>query len=316
MSICQQRWGRKEPFGKGLWQYSPEVAEARAEGQAIVALESTIIAHGMPYPDNLLLAQELEQLIRAEGAVPATIAVAEGKVKIGLSAAELETLAQAQGVRKLSRADLAHCLHTGGWGATTVAATMLCAHCAGIKVFATGGIGGVHFGAADSFDISADLSELARTPVNVVAAGIKAIVDIAKTLELLETLGVPVLVYQSDSFPAFWSRDSGLPAPMRVDSVAAIAQMQQTRAELGLSGGQLIANPIAAADEIPMARLRPLIDQAWQQAQQDGISGKAVTPYLLQRIVTASARASLQANKALVRSNARLAAAIALALQP
>ena len=290
---------------------SSEVTAARAAGKPIVALESTIVAHGMPYPHNLELARTLEELLRAQGVTPATIAVASGVVKVGLSADELKELAQARGVRKLSRADLAHCLHTGEWGATTVAATMLCAQLAGISVFATGGIGGVHFDVAESFDISADLAELARTPVLVVAAGAKAILDIAKSLEVLESLGVPVLVYRSSRFPAFWSRDSGSPAPLRVESAAEIAKMHRIRQDLGLRSGQLIANPIPLEAEITSERLQPWIQAAWQAARKEGISGKQVTPYLLKSLVQASDGASLQANIALVRNNVALAGEIA-----
>ena len=289
---------------------SPEVAAARAQQRPIVALESTIITHGMPYPNNLRLARELEDWARSAGITPATIAIGEGSIKVGLADKELEYLARAQETRKLSRADLAHCLQSGAWGSTTVAATMLCAHLAGIEVFATGGIGGVHLGAEHSFDISADLTELARTPVTVIAAGAKAILDIPKTLEMLETLGVPVMVYGSDDFPAFWSRQSGCTAPMRVDSPVAIAKMHKRQAALGC-GGQLVANPIPTEDEISFATIQPWIEAAQQQARYAGISGKALTPYLLQRIVKASSGASLKANTALVRNNLRLAAEVA-----
>lgn len=219
--------------------FSPEVTEARAKGLPIVALESTIITHGMPYPQNLETARLVEADIREAGAVPATIAIMEGRIHIGLNDDELEALAQAENVAKLSRADLAACLATGGIGATTVAATMICAAMAGIRVFATGGIGGVHKGAEETFDISADLRELAHTPVSVIAAGPKAILDLPKTLEVLETLGVPVFAYGQDAFPAFWSRDSGLTAPLRADSAAQIAKAHLMRERLGLPGGQL-----------------------------------------------------------------------------
>ena len=226
--------------------FSPEVAQARRTGQAIVALESTIITHGMPYPQNVETAHIVETDIRAAGAVPATIAVLDGVLHVGLTEAQLDALGQAQNVAKLSRADMAVCIARGGTGATTVAATMIAAHLAGIAVFATGGIGGVHRGAENSFDISADLTELARTPVTVVAAGAKAILDIPKTLEFLETQGVPVIAYGQDEFPAFWSRRSGLPAPLRLDNAADIARAMQIRESMGLSGGHLIANPIPA----------------------------------------------------------------------
>ena len=294
--------------------YSPEVAQARVEGRPLVALESTIITHGMPWPQNVETARRVEAEVRAHGAVPATIAVMGGRIHIGLSDNELETLGQAKGVMKLSRADLAVCLATGGTGATTVAATMICAHLAGIAVFATGGIGGVHRGAETSFDISADLQELAQTPVSVVAAGAKAILDLPKTLEVLETLGVPVIAVGQDAFPAFWSRDSGLKAPLRLDDPAQIAAAHRMRASLGLPGGQLVANPIPVADEIPAATLAPLIARALSEAEAQGISAKAVTPFLLSRLFDITQGASLTANIALVLNNARLAAKIAAAM--
>ncbi|MDG3039921.1 pseudouridine-5'-phosphate glycosidase [Roseicyclus marinus] len=293
---------------------SPEVAEAKACGAPIVALESTIITHGMPYPQNLETARAVEDEVRRAGATPATIAVLDGVIHAGLDADALQSLAQAKGVAKLSRADLAACLATGGTGATTVAATMICAARAGIAVFATGGIGGVHKGAEDSFDISADLQELAQTPVTVVAAGAKAILDLPKTLEVLETLGVPVIAVGQDAFPAFWSRDSGLPAPLRMDDPAAIARAHRMRAALGLPGGQLVANPIPAADEIPAATLAPLIAKAQAEAEARGIAGKSVTPFLLQHLFELTDGRTLGANIALVLNNARLAARIATAL--
>jgi pseudouridine-5'-phosphate glycosidase len=293
--------------------YSAEVAKARSEGRPIVALESTIITHGMPFPRNVETARMAEATVRAGGAVPATIAIMAGQIHIGLEAAALEELAQVQGVMKLSRADLAVCLAQGGIGATTVAATMICAHLAGITVFATGGIGGVHRGAETDFDISADLHELARTPVTVVAAGAKAILDLPKTLEVLETLGVPVIAYGQDALPAFWSRDSGLRAPLRMDTAGEIAAAAVMRARLGLPGGQLVTNPIPVEAEIARERLAPLINAAVDAARAAGIRGKALTPYLLQAILEATAGASLEANIALVRNNARLAAEIACA---
>ena len=295
-------------------KYSAEVTKARANGLAVVALESTIITHGMPYPQNVETAEIVEADIRATGAVPATIAIMAGQIYIGLEADELQTLAQASNVAKLSRADLAFALATGQTGATTVAATMICAHLAGIQVFATGGIGGVHRGAENSFDISADLEELAQTPVTVVAAGAKAILDLPKTMEVLETRGVPVIAYGQDVLPAFWSRTSALPAPLRADTAQEIAASHAMRARLGLPGGQLIANPIPADAEIPAATLRPHIEQALAEAEAQGIAAKAVTPFLLQRIFELTDGTSLTANIALVRNNARLAAQIATAL--
>ncbi|MDO5529543.1 MAG: pseudouridine-5'-phosphate glycosidase, partial [Paracoccus sp. (in: a-proteobacteria)] len=233
---------------------TPEIRAALDTGRPVVALESTIITHGMPYPRNLDLARQVEAVLRDQGAVPATIAVMGGRIHIGLDDQAMERLARTPqaDVMKLSRADLAVCLATGRTGATTVAATMICAALAGIEVFATGGIGGVHRGAETSFDISADLSELAASPVTVVAAGAKAILDLPKTLEVLETLGVPVIAFGQDDLPAFWSRESGLRAPLRLDDPAQIARAARMRAALGLPGGQLVVNPIPAADEIAL----------------------------------------------------------------
>jgi|TARA_B110000093_G_scaffold53973_1_gene58100 pseudouridine-5'-phosphate glycosidase len=290
---------------------SAEVAKAQAEGTPIVALESTIITHGMPYPQNLEVARQVEADVRAAGAVPATMAVLNGTLRVGLDDAELEALAKAKGVAKLSRADMAACIATGGTGATTVAATMIAARLAGIHVFATGGIGGVHKGAELTFDISADLLELAQTPVTVVAAGAKAILDIPKTLEVLETQGVPVIAYGQDDMPAFWSRESGLPAPLRMDDPAQIAAAHRLRGEMGVPGGQLIGNPIPKGAEISAEILAPIIARAQADADAFGISGKGVTPYLLQRIFELTEGKSLEANIALVRNNAKLAAGIA-----
>ena len=291
--------------------FSPEVAEARRAGAPIVALESTIITHGMPQPHNLDTARRAEATVREAGAVPATIAVLNGQVHIGLSDAELQHLAQASGVAKLSRADLAACVAAGGTGATTVAATMIAAHLAGIQVFATGGIGGVHRGAADTFDISADLRELSLTPVTVVCAGAKAILDLPKTLEVLETLGVPVIAVGQDELPAFWSRESGLKAPLRQDTPTAIARAHLMRDAIGLAGGQLVANPIPKADEIALEEMHIAVETATRDAVARGIAGKAVTPFLLGRIHDLTAGRSLTANIALMLNNARLAAEIA-----
>uniref|UniRef100_UPI0025ED6C62 pseudouridine-5'-phosphate glycosidase n=1 Tax=Yoonia sp. TaxID=2212373 RepID=UPI0025ED6C62 len=256
----------------------------------------------------------VEDDVREAGAIPATIAVLHGVLHVGLEADELDALGQAQNVAKLSRADIAACIATGGTGATTVAATMISAHLAGIQVFATGGIGGVHRGAELSFDISADLQELALTPVTVVAAGAKAILDLAKTYEVLETLGVPVIAYGQDMLPAFWSASSDMAAPLRMDSAHDIAHAQMTRTAMGLSGGQLIANPIPKDAEIPADVLYPIIEQALAEAAAQNISAKAVTPFLLGRIFELTEGRSLKANIALVRNNARLAAQIAIAL--
>ena len=293
---------------------SAEVRAALEAGQPVVALESTIITHGMPYPQNLEAARAVEAEIRRAGATPATIAVMGGQILVGLEDAALDALAQTPHALKLSRADLAACIASGRTGATTVAATMICAALAGIEVFATGGIGGVHRGAELSFDISADLRELAHSRVTVVAAGAKAILDLPKTLEVLDTLGVPVIAFGQDEFPAFWSRASGLPAPLRMDSAAEIAAAHRMRGLLGLPGGQLVANPVPVADEIPLAEIMPAVEEALAEAAAQGIAAKAVTPFLLDRIFALTAGRSLDANIALVLNNARLAAAIAIEL--
>ncbi len=296
--------------------FSPEVEDALAAGRPVVALESTIITHGMPYPQNLDMARQVEQVIRDNGAVPATIAVMGGQIHVGLTDEALEALAQtpADQAMKLSRADLAVCLANGRTGATTVAATMICAHLAGIRVFATGGIGGVHRGAESSFDISADLQELSQTPVTVVAAGAKAILDLPKTWEVLETLGVPVIAYGQDELPAFWSRSSGIKAPLRMDSAADIAAAAAMRARLGLKGGQLVANPIPPEAEIAREEITPVIEQALAEAEARQIAAKQVTPFLLQRIFEITEGRSLASNIELVLNNARLAAQIAIAM--
>jgi pseudouridylate synthase len=294
--------------------YSEEVAAAKQRGAPIVALESTIITHGMPYPGNIEMAQGVEELIRQEGAVPATIAVIDGVLHIGLEKHQLEALAQTTGAMKVSRADIAFAIAERRTGATTVAATMIAAARAGIKVFATGGIGGVHRGAEESFDISADLTELAKTGVIVICAGAKAILDIPKTLEVLETGGVPVVTYDSTEFPAFWSRSSGLQSPLTLNSPAAIANFQNTREQLGIDGGMLIANPVPEEDEIPREEMEIYISRAIANAEREEITGKAVTPYLLDNIFRLTSGRSLKTNIALVRNNARLAAEIAVAL--
>lgn len=294
-----------------LFTPSPEVADALANARPVVALESTIITHGMPYPDNLKTARAVEQCVRDNGATPATIAVLDGVLHVGLTDMQLEKLAQAKGVAKLSRADLAACMARGGTGATTVASTMIAARLAGIEVFATGGIGGVHQGAEQTFDISADLHELAQTPVTVVAAGAKAILDLNKTLEVLETLGVPVIAMGQDSLPAFWSATSDLKAPLRMDSAAQIARAHSLRRAMQIPGGQLVANPIPKSLEIPPHDMAPVIAQANADADAMGITGKEVTPFLLSRIYDLTGGRSLEANIGLVLNNARLAADIA-----
>ncbi|EKF41063.1 pseudouridine-5'-phosphate glycosidase [Nitratireductor indicus] len=299
---------------KNILDIHPEVAEALEAGLPVVALESTIITHGMPWPRNNEMAAQVEDLVRAEGAVPATIAVIDGRLKVGLSEAERVALAKASGTMKLSRADLAFALAEGRSGGTTVAATMIAARRAGIAVFATGGIGGVHKGAETSFDISADLDELARTTVIVVSAGPKAILDTEKTLEVLETRGVPVVAYGTDVMPAFWSRQSPHKAPLRLDTPEAIARFQATRATLGIEGGMLIANPVPAEDEISAEEMAGYIAKAQDDARTGGVSGKDVTPFLLSRILELTDGASLATNIALVKNNARLAARIARAI--
>lgn len=293
---------------------SDPVAEALASGKPVVALESTIITHGMPWPQNLETAVEVEQIVIAAGAVPATIAIIGGVIRVGLSHDELTSLAQMDDVRKLSRADLGHALVRKDNGSTTVAATMICAHLAGIRVFATGGLGGVHRGVMETLDISADLGEFIHTPVLVVCAGAKAILDVPKTLEALETHGVPVVAYGTDIFPAFWSRDSGLAAPLRLDNEAEIAQFVEMRAVLGQNGGMIVANPVPVADEILKDDLEPIISRALKEADENGISGKAITPFLLQRIYELTDGRSLVTNIALVKNNAILASKIAAEL--
>lgn len=295
--------------------FSPEVEAAKAAGKPVVALESTIVTHGMPYPDNVETARAVEAEIRSRGAVPATIAVLDGKIRIGLDSDTLDKLGTMTGVMKLSRADLAFALATGRPGSTTVAATMICARLGGIDVFATGGIGGVHQGAEESFDISADLEELGRTSVIVVAAGAKAILDLPKTLEVLETKGVPVVGFRTDEFPAFWSRGSGLKAPLRLDSATEIAAFQKARQMIGIEGGMLIANPVPETDEIPAVRMKGFIAASLASARDAGISAKEVTPYLLADMFERTAGSSLKTNIALVMNNARLAADIAKALK-
>ena len=293
---------------------APEIAAALAAGRPVVALETTIVSHGMPWPQNLETALAVEAEVRAAGAIPASIAVSGGAIHVGLSRDDLTVLAQSHDVLKLSRADLAYGIVSGRKGATTVAATMIAAKLAGIGVFATGGIGGVHRGAETTFDVSADLTELARTDVIVVCAGAKALLDVPKTLEYLETQGVPVVCYRSDEFPAFWSRSSGLKAPIRMDAPADIAAFAAARAQLGLAGGVLVANPIAAEHQIPASEMRPVIETAVAEATRAGVSGKAVTPYLLDAILKHTGGRSLVANIALIKSNASLAGEIAVAL--
>jgi pseudouridylate synthase len=292
----------------------PDVARALEIGGATVALETTIVTHGMPYPDNVATAQSLQAIVRERGATPATIAVIEGRIRIGLDDSMLEWLGKAQNVRKLSRADLAHAVATRANGATTVAATMILAHAVGIRVFATGGIGGVHRGAESTFDVSADLDEFVKTPVCVVCAGPKALLDLPKTLEALETRGVPVIGFRTDELPAFWSRASGLAAPLRCDNAYEIAALIRAQRGLDANAGVLVTNPIPEEAEIPRAEMAAHIERAVADAERANIGGKALTPFLLDRILAATGGRSLRANIALVENNAHLAADIAVAL--
>lgn len=292
---------------------SPEVAAALAERRPVVALESTIVAHGMPWPRNFETAQALEGELREQGVVPATIAVFDGVLRVGLDAAGLERLATDKTIGKASRRDLAGLVARRESGATTVSATMLIAAMAGIRVFATGGIGGVHRGVESTMDVSADLYELARTPVAVVCAGAKSILDIPKTLELLESLGVPVVGYRTDEFPAFYARGSGRPVDRRCETAEEIAEFLAAQIRLKL-GGMLIANPIPAEHALDAAEMESVISEATRAATVAGIGGHALTPYLLARLNAATGGASLAANVMLARNNANLAGAIARAL--
>ena len=294
--------------------FSPEVAAARTAGKPIVALESTIISHGMPYPQNVHTAREVEQVIRDAGAVPATIAIIGGKICVGLSEDQLETLGSSPDAIKVSRRDLPYVLAQARLGATTVAATMICAELAGIEVFVTGGIGGVHRGAETSFDISADLQELAQTSVAVVCAGVKSILDIGLTLEYLETHGVPVLAVGQPGFPAFFTRDSGFKADFQLDSPEEQAAFIRTKWQLGLKGGVVVSNPVPAESAMAPDEIDAIIHQALQEAQQQAVTGKQVTPFLLARIKELTGGRSLATNIALVKHNALVGARLAVAL--
>jgi pseudouridylate synthase len=304
----------KHDIASRFLDIAPEVQSTLGKGGAVVALESTIITHGMPHPQNVVTAREVEAVVRDNGAVPATIAIIEGRIKIGLSDAELDWLGTAKDVMKLSRADLPYAVAAKRHGATTVAATMICAHLAGIRVFATGGIGGVHQGVESTMDISADLDELARTPVAVICAGAKAILDLPRTLEYLETRGVPVVGYRTDRFPAFWSRTSELAVPLRLDSPDEMADLIRTKEALGLDGGVLVANPVPSANEIPAEDMKAFIDTAVAEAKARGVVGKAVTPFLLSHLFEMTGGRSLATNIALVKNNAALAGQLALSL--
>jgi len=301
-------------MNKSIINVSAKVDNALKAGKPVVALESTIITHGMPYPANRDTALSVESLIESKEVVPASIAVLDGKLTVGLSHDEIDSLAQQQDVMKLSSADLPFAIATKRAGSTTVAATMIGAKLAGIDVFATGGIGGVHRGAEHSFDISADLTELGRTNVTVVCAGAKAILDLPLTLEVLETLGVPVVAYGQDALPAFWSCDSGFPAPLRLDTPAEVAQFITTRQHLDMPGGLLIANPVGAEFEIPHNKMKAHIEQALAEAAEQNVKGKKVTPWLLQRIMEMTNGESLTCNQHLIKNNASVACDIATAL--
>jgi len=293
--------------------YSQSVAKARSDGQPIVALESAVITHGLPYPHNQNLAMELESLVQSEGAVPATIAVLDGKIQVGISASQLQTLANSKDAIKISRRDFGMALARGLPGGTTVAGTLFAAHRAGIRVFATGGIGGVHRNAP--FDMSADLVELGRTPLIVVCAGAKSILDLPATLEVLETQGVMVIGYRTNDFPAFYARSSGLTVPYRSDSPQDIAAIAQAHWNAGILSSILVVNPLPEEAALPYEEIEAVIQAALKECGDNGVQGSAVTPFLLSRVKDLSGGKSLTANLALLRSNARLAAQIAVAVQ-
>lgn len=291
----------------------PEVQEALQAGKAVVALESTIISHGMPYPKNVETALAVEEVVRANGAVPATIAIFNGQCHVGLSKQELEYFGNANNVWKVSLRDMPYVISQQLYGATTVAATMRIATMAGIKIFVTGGIGGVHRGAEDSMDISADLTEMAQTSVAVVSAGVKSILDIGLTLEYLETKGIPVVTYGQEEFPSFYSRKSGFRSPLTLYSPKEIAQLLSTKWQLGLEGSVLIANPVPAEQEITTEEMEVHIQQALHAATEQKITGKEVTPFLLKYIADHTKGESLEANIALIKHNAKVGAEIAVA---
>jgi pseudouridine-5'-phosphate glycosidase len=295
-------------------EIKPEVREALANGKAVVALESTIIAHGMPYPKNVETALAVEDVIRKNGAVPATIAIIDGVIKVGLTPEEIEYLGTAKGVMKVSRRDFPVVMAKKMDGATTVAGTMMAAAMAGIKVFVTGGIGGVHRGAGETHDISADLEELKQTNVTVVCAGVKSILDIPGTLEYLETKGVPVVTCGGDYFPAFYSRSSGIPAELREDDPQVIADMIKAKDELGLGGGMLVACPVPEEDEIPFEKMDGVIKEALKECEEQGVKGKRITPFLLSKVKDLTEGASLEANIKLVLHNADIGSRIACGL--
>ena len=293
---------------------TPEIKEALEAGKPIVALESTILSHGMPYPENVEFAHKVEEIVRGEGAIPATTAIIGGKLKVGLNSEELEIMCKADGVGKVSRRDVAVYLATGKTGATTVATTMIIAAMAGIKVFATGGIGGVHRGAQETFDISADLQDLAKTPVGVVCAGAKSILDIGLTLEYLETMGVPVLGMGTNDFPAFYCRKSGYKVDFNVESPEMAANILHTKWEAGMEGGAVLANPIPQEYELDFDEMEGVINKALAMAKEQGIHGKATTPFLLSHIKDLTHGVAFASNVQLAYNNARMASKIAVAM--
>ena len=296
---------------RNFMDIKPEVEKALEEGTPVVALESTIISHGMPYPKNVETSLAVEEVIRKNGAIPATIAIIEGRIKIGLTPEEIEYMAKADNVLKVSRRDFPLVISQKLDGATTVAGTMIAANMAGIKVFVTGGIGGVHRGAGESFDVSADLEELKMTDVTVVCAGVKSILDIGATLEYLETSGVPVITYGADSFPAFYSRESGFAAECRIDEPEKISALIRTKEQLGLRGGILVACPIPEEDEIPFEKMDVVIKQALKECEEKVVRGKRITPFLLSKVKDLTEGSSLEANIKLVLHNADVGSKIA-----
>jgi len=295
--------------------YSPELRIALTQNKPVVALESTIISHGMPYPDNVRIAAEVEAIIRDKGATPATIGIISGRIKIGLSADELEFFGQSTAIEKVSRRDLAQIISSKKNGATTVSGTMFCSQLAGIPIFVTGGIGGVHRGVEQNWDISADLNELINTNVAVICAGVKSILDIPKTLEYLETGGVPVITYRSHSFPAFFTRNSGCQGDFCLENPEEIAELLKTKWQLGLQGGVVIGNPLPKIFALPEQEINQAIENALLQAKENGITGKKITPFLLGKIKEITGGKSLLANEALIKNNAALGAEIAIAYQ-
>jgi pseudouridine-5'-phosphate glycosidase len=293
---------------------APAVEAAVSASQGVVALESTVIAHGLPSPHNVETARDCESEVRLTGALPATIGVVAGRAVVGLDDQQIQSIAKGPGVAKVNLANLAHVIAEQGWGATTVAASLHVANLAGVKVFATGGVGGVHRGADQSFDISADLMALARYPVITVCAGAKAILDLPKTMEVLETLGVPVIGHQTDELPAFYSRSSGLKLDLRADGARQIAKTVLTHWRMGFSTGALVVVPVPAEDEVPANEIKDVIDEALEAAAREGVAGRGVTPFLLSRIAAKTGGRALRANIALLKNNARVAGAIAVAL--